>query len=40
MVAKFRDFLSWLVKRGPVTGLTLSGLYDLMASNTELPANK
>ena len=28
LVAKLRDFLSWLVKRGPVTGLTLSGLYD------------
>jgi hypothetical protein len=47
MVAKFRDFLSWLVKRGPVTGLTLSGLYDLVASGglpnplkTLLPINK
>jgi len=30
---KLRGFLSWLVKQGPVTGLTLSGLYDLMASS-------
>ena len=33
LVAKFRDFLSWLVKRGPVTGLTLSGLYDLLVKS-------
>jgi hypothetical protein len=33
LVAKFRDFLAWLVKQGPVTGLTLSGLYDHMASS-------
>ena len=33
LVAKLRDFLSWLVKRGPVTGLTLSGLYDLMVKS-------
>jgi hypothetical protein len=33
LVAKLRDFLTWLVKQGPVTGLTLSGLYDLLASN-------
>jgi hypothetical protein len=29
LVARFRDFLTWLVKQGPVKGLTLSGLYDL-----------
>jgi hypothetical protein len=34
MVAKFRDFLTWLVEQGPVTGLTLSGLYDRMASTS------
>jgi hypothetical protein len=33
LVAKLRDFLAWLLKQGPVTGLTLSGLYDLMAAN-------
>ena len=33
LVAKLRDFLSWLVKRGPVTGLTLSGLYDLLVKS-------
>jgi len=33
LVAKLRGFLAWLVKQGPVTGLTLSGLYDLLASN-------
>jgi hypothetical protein len=33
LVAKLRDFLAWLVKQGPVTGLTLSGLYDLMTAN-------
>jgi|UniRef100_A0A7V6DPB9 hypothetical protein len=32
LVAKLRDFLAWLVKQGPVLGLTLSGLYDLWAS--------
>jgi hypothetical protein len=32
LVAKLRDFLVWLVKQGPVTGLTLSGLYDLWSS--------
>jgi hypothetical protein len=32
LVAKLRNFLAWLVKQGPVTGLTLSGLYDLWAS--------
>jgi hypothetical protein len=31
LVAKLRNFLAWLVKQGPVTGLTLSGLYDLWA---------
>jgi hypothetical protein len=31
LVAKLRGFLSWLVNQGPVTGLTLSGLYDLWA---------
>uniref|UniRef100_A0A7C3Z013 Deacetylase n=1 Tax=Desulfobacca acetoxidans TaxID=60893 RepID=A0A7C3Z013_9BACT len=31
LVAKLRSFLAWLVQQGPVTGLTLSGLYDLMA---------
>jgi len=30
LVAKLRDFLAWLVKRGPVTGLTLAGLGDLL----------
>jgi hypothetical protein len=34
LVAKLRDFLAWLVKQGPVKGLTLSGLYDLVASNS------
>ncbi len=33
LVAKLRDFLTWLVQRGPVTGVTLSGLYDLLASS-------
>jgi hypothetical protein len=33
LVAKLRDFLTWLVQQGPVTGLTLSGLYGFMASN-------
>ncbi len=32
LVAKLRDFLAWLVKKGPVSGVTLSGLRDLMAS--------
>jgi hypothetical protein len=32
LVAKLRDFLAWLVKQGPVTGLTLSGLHDHLAS--------
>jgi hypothetical protein len=32
LVAKLRGFLAWLVKQGLVTGLTLSGLYDLWAS--------
>ncbi len=31
LVAKLRDFLAWLLKQGPVTGLTLSGLYDLLS---------
>ncbi len=34
LVAKLRDFLTWLVNQGPVTGMTLSGLYDLMASTS------
>ncbi len=34
LVAKLRDFLAWLVKRRPVTGLTLSGLHDLLAADT------
>jgi hypothetical protein len=34
LVAKLRDFLAWLVKQGPVTGLTLSGLHDLLAANS------
>jgi hypothetical protein len=34
LVAKLRNFLAWLVKQGPVTGLTLSGLYDLWASSS------
>jgi hypothetical protein len=34
LVAKLRDFLAWLVKQGPVMGLTLSGLYDLLASTS------
>jgi hypothetical protein len=33
LVAKLRNFLSWLVKQGPVEGLTLSGLYNLIASS-------
>jgi hypothetical protein len=32
LVAKLRDFLAWLVRRGPVTGVTLSGLHDLLTS--------
>jgi hypothetical protein len=32
LVAKLRDCLAWLVKQGPVTGLTLSGLHDHLAS--------
>jgi hypothetical protein len=34
LVAKLRDFLAWLVKQGAVTGLTLSGLYDLWVSTS------
>jgi hypothetical protein len=30
LVARLRDFLAWLVKQGPVTGVTLSGLPDLL----------
>jgi hypothetical protein len=38
LVAKLWDFLAWLVKQGPVTGLTLSGLYDLLHSdNNKVP---
>ncbi len=38
LVAKLRHFLTWLVKQGPVTGLTLSGLYDLLHSdNNKMP---
>jgi hypothetical protein len=33
LVAKLRDFLAWLVKKGPVSGVTLSGLRDLLAAN-------
>jgi hypothetical protein len=33
LVAKLRDFLNWLVQRGPVTGVTLSGLHDLLAAS-------
>jgi hypothetical protein len=33
LVAKLRDFLAWLVKRNQVTGVTLSGLYDLLATD-------
>jgi hypothetical protein len=33
LVTKLRDFLNWLVKRVPVTGVTLSGLYDLLAAS-------
>jgi len=33
LVAKLRDFLHWLVRRGPVTGVTLSGLHDLLAAD-------
>jgi hypothetical protein len=33
MVQKLRDFLAWLVKGGPVTGVTLSGLYEIMAAH-------
>lgn len=32
LVARLRDFLAWLVRRGPVTGLTLSGLSELLAA--------
>lgn len=32
LVAKLRAFLTWLVKQGPITGVTLSGLHDLMAA--------
>jgi hypothetical protein len=32
LVAKLRDFLAWLVKRGPVKGVTLSGLHELWAA--------
>lgn len=34
LVAKLRDFLTWLVKRSPVTGVTLSGLHDLLEANS------
>jgi hypothetical protein len=34
-VAKIRAFLSWLVKTGPVTGVTLSGLYREYAGRSE-----
>jgi len=33
LVVKLRGFLTWLVKTGPVTGVTLSGLYDSLAQN-------
>jgi len=33
LVAKLRGFLAWLVQRGPVTGVTLSGLHELLAAN-------
>lgn len=29
LVAKLRDFLTWLVRQGPVTGVTLSNLHDI-----------
>ena len=32
LVAKLRDFLAWLVRRGPITGVTLSGLQELWAA--------
>jgi hypothetical protein len=34
LVGKLRDFLAWLVQRGSVTGVTLSGLYDLLEADT------
>jgi hypothetical protein len=37
LVAKLRDFLSWLARQGPVTGLTLSNLYDLWSPGVEPP---
>jgi hypothetical protein len=38
LVAKLRDFLAWLVNQGPVSGVTLSGLHDLLeAHNPEDP---
>ena len=33
LVAKLRDFLAWLVRRGPVKGVTLSGLQELWAAD-------
>ena len=33
LVAKLRGFLTWLAKRGPVRGVTLSGLHELLAAN-------
>ena len=37
LVAKLRDFLAWLVKRGPVKGVTLSGLHELWAADAAGP---
>jgi hypothetical protein len=34
LVAKLRDFLAWLVKNGPVVGVTLSGLRHLLEDHT------
>lgn len=34
LVAKLRDFLTFLVDLGPVQGVTLSGLYELLAADS------
>jgi hypothetical protein len=36
-VAKIRVFLDWLVQTGPVTGVTLSGLYQDWLETQEAP---
>jgi hypothetical protein len=35
LVGKLQDFLSWLAKRGPVRGVTLSGLQDLLEAGAQ-----